>query len=156
MTSSDIIAIVAISVSAITSIVTAVMAYLTNKANISARRAELASEKRLEALSTIVGHVEKIKYLLQNVSIPRKADDSWRKLARQLIELEKGFLVDYEKYKIYIPVHISNEIDKFEGSISLLISIYNVAEGEAPLEEELRCYKQEEKIIKLIQEFIGF
>jgi hypothetical protein len=49
MAPSDIIAIVAIVVSAIVSIVSAFIAYKNNEANILARRSEIALERRMDA-----------------------------------------------------------------------------------------------------------
>jgi hypothetical protein len=67
MNSSDIIAIVAIVISAIVSVVSSVITYKNNKVNIEARRSEMAFEKQLEAfreLAERMGHIR-----LTNLSI---------------------------------------------------------------------------------------
>ena len=61
MTSSDIIAIVAIVSSAMVSAISAYISFKNNKANIEAKRAEIAFEKRIEAFKEFVETMGKFK-----------------------------------------------------------------------------------------------
>ena len=63
MNNSDLIAIIAIVVSAIVSIITLIAAYRTAKLNVQARRSEMAFEKQIEAFREIaekLGGIRKV------------------------------------------------------------------------------------------------
>ena len=65
MTSSDIIAITAIIVSAIVSIVSGIISYKNNLLVIEARRSELALEKRLSAFTRMIEQIAKMEDVLE-------------------------------------------------------------------------------------------
>jgi len=75
MNTSDVIAIVAISVSALVTIIVAITSYRSNKLNIQARPSEMAFEKQIEAFREIadkMGGIRKAiisshRYLMMNL-----------------------------------------------------------------------------------------
>lgn len=156
MTNSDIIAIVAISVSGLVSIITLVATFYTNRANNRAKLQELAFERRIEAFSETVrmfGQVKIAAYELDGSHHERNGqefDSASKKLDGKFVE----FVDTYHKNEIYFPPDIHKGIHDygFESQEFFL--------GNRDQDAFDKWYKytlsKEKEIVSAIQKFIGF
>jgi len=102
MTSSDIIAVVAISISGIVSLISAYTSYKNNKANIMARRSELALEKRLTAFVDIVEQMGKLTRALSSFNrVNFENKQELLKFTRGVLDNNKKLLELYIKQRVF-------------------------------------------------------
>jgi len=118
MTASDIIAIVAIVISAIVSVASAIISYMNNKNNIEAKRSEIAFEKRLEAFSGIVKEIGKITTWTGGLAIPQIKSEA--DIVRYLNKHDGNnrFQEIYLEQRVFFPKHIDKEIREFINIIT--------------------------------------
>ena len=160
MTPSDIIAIVAIVTSAIVSIVSAYISFQNNKANINARRSEIALEKRLEAFSEVTTKMGMFRLSLVNYfasQISQKSDKLdfagfKETFVKDLIE----FHLTVERVQVYLPRHISIAVDEFVDALSNYTDNFLEKDDLGDIDTLTNNLWQEElKVVKLMQEFVG-
>src|SRR5215510_7507327 len=102
MNTSDIIAIVAIVVSALVSIIVAITSYRSNKLNIQARRSEMAFEKQIEAFREIAEKISGIRKAIIGSQIPY--DESSKNVFYHAVEKATlDYVFTYRKYRVYLP-----------------------------------------------------
>jgi len=176
MTSSDIIAITAISVSGIVSIITLLANFLINRANIKAKRSEMAFEKRLgsfrsvyDTMSSVKRHIDflasfpkeglrrysKYRAILNNeyTDIKEKAT---AELISRFMNIDNDFINVYDKNRVYFPPHIDKEIQNYYNEVLLAVrshTLEKLHERIAEMQELQNKYSQ--RILKLMHEFIG-
>jgi hypothetical protein len=167
MTSSDIIAIVAIVMSALVSIVSASISYLNNKQNISAKRSEIALEKRMEAFRDVVEKlgglsiaISFLKGLLSpKIKVPKK---TITKATKILTDAGLAFMVSFQQNGVFFPLHISKIIRTYQSMSSVYMRVLeNNIEGMAIDSKNLDNWlsltvKYEADIVSEIQKFIGY
>lgn len=134
MNNSEIIAIVAIVASALTSIITVLVGYFQNKSNNRAKLSEIAFEKRLEAFrdvysSAVMLNDETRAYHravialgneLVAYTIGEKTDDSYketieefRKASDDLASVYGDFRSVYYKNRVYLPRNTDSVMEKY-------------------------------------------
>ncbi len=163
LTSSDIIAIVAIVLSAIVSVTSAVISYKNNKANIQAKRSEIALEKRLVAFSGIVKEIGGItawtgEMLANDIN---SGEEFFKYLETEKYNIH--FLETYLEQRVFFPKHIDKEISEFIDLITRFVKevilpfeksdlIFN----KLKIEDFHKSIKDKEsKIVGMIQDFVG-
>lgn len=160
MTSSDIIAIVAIVASAIVSIISAYISFQNNKANINARRSEIALEKRLDAFSEVTFKMGKFRLSLASFlashSNEKFGKDDFEDLKNIFIKDLAELHMTVERVQVYFPKHVSVAIDRFNDSLSEY-SDKLIEERDLGSVETLFNIigDEEQKVVELMQEFIG-
>jgi len=152
MTPSDIVAIVAIIVSAIVSVVSAIITYKNNKANIGARRSEIAFEKRLDAFREYVENIGKLRFFISNnTNLDNEVEH--QNFFNELHEKYDELSICYQKLRVYFPGHIDDAILEHKR----MIAEYGTSEDYKNIgefEKELRV--KEKEIVTKIQSYIGF
>jgi hypothetical protein len=153
MTSSDIITITAIVVSAIISIMSIYISFVTNKQNISAKRKEIALEKQLEAFSTLQNAVQEIAKLI--LSLDEKPNQSIdQNFLKKLKIAHDIFIQKHDLLRIYIPKKFDSALEKIS------IPTYKLLAPNGETDEETNNYLREiilaqDKFVTLIREYIG-
>src|SRR5687767_5771777 len=97
MSNSDIIALVAVILSAAISITTSLVSYFTNKSNIQAKRSEIAFERPLEAFREIAEQIGKIKFKLASI----KSESDFDKEKEELKQMEISFYQLYRRNLVF-------------------------------------------------------
>ena len=150
MNNSDIIALVAIILSAIISVTTSLVSYFMNKTNIQAKRSEIAFERRLEAFREIAEQTGKIKL---EFSLTKDIDDFYNTRSvfqESLINFYKA----YRKNLVFLPPSISKNVANYGSLIS------NLIDEEYSEENAIKVFKEakeiEDQIIDAMQKFIGY
>jgi hypothetical protein len=130
----EIIAIVAIVAGLITTLATLVSSYFTNRANIVAKRSELAFEKRLEAFREIYAamteansHLQSYLWLSNGLGVPKMIniaktvstpeDSIVKQLHYAYINARPDFVKVYTKNRIYLPPHVDNLIQSYMDGV---------------------------------------
>lgn len=129
---SDIIALVAVIVSGITSVTTVVFGYYTNKSSNRAKLSEIAFEKRLEAFRNVFEAISiannKIqRYVLFRSIFPSKQDmvtgkesgkgmyskDDFISIDNEFVRCKSEFETAYHANRIYLPPEIDRRIQLY-------------------------------------------
>ncbi|MBI5352027.1 MAG: hypothetical protein HZB50_05265 [Chloroflexi bacterium] len=155
MNSSDIIAIIAIVTSAILSIAVALIGYFTNKANIRARRSEIALEKRLEAFREIVEKCGVLKRLGSRYSVLSSDIEKVNSYEKSLATAIEEFYKVYQQQRVYLPPSIEKMVTAY-GSFSFNF----IANQEHTLESAKKWFEdirsREDTLVAEIQKYIDF
>lgn len=163
MNSSDIIAITAIVISAIVSVTSAVISYKNNKANIQAKRSEIAFDKRLAAFSKIVGEIGKFTTLTGGVASQQfKTKEETIKYLNKY-DGAKDFTTYYFEQRIFFPKKIDKEIREFidlmteyaEEIVFPLTQLDEKIEQTKATTWHVRLRNKEDEIVSVIQDFVG-
>ena len=147
MNTSDIIAILAISVSALVTIIVAITSYRSNKLNIQARRSEMAFEKQIEAFREIADKLGGIRRTI--VTDDRKSESDF------FSHVEKATLeyhFTYQRYRMYLPSDLDAALREFTQKA---ISYYSNADYNRDTEFFEDFNKLEPKIIKIMNKHLG-
>jgi hypothetical protein len=157
MTNSDIIAMIAL----VVSFISAGISLWNNRANIKAKRQEIALEKRLEAFRQIYEAISKHENLMREIlfPIPPRDKDLYMKSYDNFAQI-------YRSNRVYIPSHIDKLLFSYNGMLSeYAITLYpdkpiDPSEYEFRLENPFRIMQDTEdaskKILEEMQKFIGF
>jgi len=151
MNISDIIALVAISVSALVSIIVSITSYRTNKLNIQARRSEMAFEKQIEAFREIADKMGGIRKAIIGFPVP----DSGRSETAFFTRVEKATLdyhFTYQKFRVYLPSDLDMALREFTQRA---IAYYSDADYSKHSEFMDEFNKLEPKIIKIMNKHMG-
>jgi hypothetical protein len=151
MNTSDIIAILAISVSALVTIIVAITSYRSNKLNIQARRSEMAFEKQIEAFREIADKLGGIRKTIIGFPVP----DNERSEQAFFSRVEKATLeyhFTYQKYRVYLPSDLDVALREFTKKA---ISYYSNADYNKHTEFLDDFNKLEPKIIKVMNKHMG-
>lgn len=160
MTSSDIIAIVAIISSAIVSVISTYISFQNNKANINARRSEIALEKRLEAFSEVTTKMGMFRLSLVNYfasQLTQKSDKlDFAGFKETFVKDLVEFHLTVERVQVYLPRHISIAVDEFVDALASYSDKFLEKDDIGDIETLTNELWQEElKVVKLMQEFVG-
>jgi hypothetical protein len=156
MTSSDIIAVVAIVVSAIVSTLSLYISYKNNKSNILAKRTEIALEKQLEAFSILEEKMHSITTLI--LSTDEKQNSAIDKAFRKKLEVAyNNFLQKYDLLRIYLPPHLEIALDHFDVSVLqvLLDKIWSTATEDEQDNYLRKILLTHSDVISSIRKYIG-
>ena len=155
MTSSDIIAIIAIVLSAIVSVVSGFISYKTNKMNITAKRMEIAYQRRLDAFSKMISSMGEFRASLVDAVGILQRDGLEATRAR----LYKGFenvVITFDKERVFFPSKVNNAVNTYNK-----IAVEHTDEflkNPTPVELEKwrkSAWDEENKVVALMQEFIN-
>ena len=154
MTASDIIAIVAITISAIVSVISAIITYKNNKANILAKRSEMSFEKRLEAYRELIESMGKLTLQLQRISLEFNNKKRVKELSEDGRLLLDSFFTNYTRYRIFMPKNIFHILTLYLGASSkaMTLVISNKEQFDLSFNDAL---DKEGEIVSLIQKNIG-
>jgi hypothetical protein len=150
MNSSDIIAIVAIVISAIVSVISAVIAFKNNKANIEARRVEMAYERRMEAFREILEAMGVLRmFMSENYPLYRgKPDEFFSELRKQYYK----FFSTYQKLRFFVPPSLRDNFTEYSRFVFDFIDRQDFGQVRE-FGDELR--DKEYEIINALQKFLG-
>jgi hypothetical protein len=154
MNSSDIIAIIAITTSAIMSIAVALIGYFTNKANIRAKRSEIALEKRLDAFREIVEKWGVLKRLGSRGKVLSSSD--FEKINRYENDLNTAieeFYKVYQQQRVYFPPNIEKMVTEY-GSFSFQFITNQNHTSESTLKWFEAILAKEKGLVAEIQKYI--
>lgn len=151
MTSSDIIAVIAVVVSALVLIVSVYIGYQTNKVNIEAKRSDLVFERRLEIFRELVEKIGLIKYYVIN-NLDFKGEKPPKSFFVGLNERRDDLFVSVQKIKVFIPGEMENHINNYDRRLRMFIK----KEGYDNIERSFTdVYKFEKTLVNEIQKYIG-
>ena len=150
MTSSDIIAIVAIVISAIVSVISAVIAFKNNKANIEARRVEMAYERRMESFREILEAMGVLRmFMSENYPLYRgKHDEFFAELRKEYYK----FFSTYQKLRFFIPPSLREGFSEYSRFVFDFIDRGDYGKVRE-FGDELR--DKEYEITNALQKFLG-
>ncbi len=151
MNTSDIIALVAIGVSALVSIIVSITSYRINKLNIQARRSEMAFEKQIEAFREIADKMGGIRKAIISFPVP----DNERSETAFFSRVEKATLdyhFTYQKYRVYLPSELDTLLREFEKKA---ISYYSDGDYMKHGEFIEEFNQLEPKIIRVMNKYMG-
>ncbi|MBW7918904.1 MAG: hypothetical protein H3C52_06350 [Anaerolineales bacterium] len=153
MNSSDIIAIVAIVISATVSITSVYIAFLIHKQNITAKRLEIALGKQLEIFSLLGERMQSIaKIALDLDEQPNSSID--HAFLKRLEMAHNNFLQSYDLVRIYLPPQLENRLDEFE--VSVLHVLTNKALQADEQNDQLRnIVVTQYEAVSMIRKYIG-
>lgn len=151
MNSSDIIAIVAIVISAIVSVLSAYISLKNNKANIEARRLEMAFEKRLEAFREILEGMGNFRRFVSENRNSLQSDNPEEYFAK-LREQYYKFFSTYQKLRFYIP---PNARQIFTDYARFVLDYINRKDSEHTKDFGAQLRDKENEITDLLQKFLG-
>jgi hypothetical protein len=151
MNTSDIIAILAISISAPVSIIVAITSYRSNKLNIDARRSEMAFEKQIEAFREFADKMGGIRKTIISASILYD-ESSGNAFFRAIEKANLDYHFTYQKYRIYLPTELDAILREFEKKV---ISYYSNADYTKHDEFFDDFNRLEPNIIKTMNKYIG-
>lgn len=115
MNSSDIIAIVAVVVSAIVSITATIFSYLNNKSNIKAKRVEMAFERQLNALSAVAEKLRAIEtFLITEGQFISEFEEFRQKLIAVVVKMK----VERDRQEVFLPESIVNHLYELEVNMT--------------------------------------
>jgi hypothetical protein len=151
MNTSDIIAILAISVSALVTIIVAITSYRSNKLNIQARRSEMAFEKQIEAFREIA---EKISGIRKAIIGSQKPYDESSKDAfyRTVEKATLDYVFTYRKYRVYLPSELDKALIEFSKKAISYYSGADYTKHDAFLDD---FNKLEPNIVKIMNKHMG-
>ena len=161
MTSSDIIAIIAIIASAIVSIISVMTQYKSNKLALEAKRSELVFDKRLSAFQTVIEQVYNVEKVFQKWSFQESMNEN--DLGTFKLSLVEALNQGYETYirhLVYIPDNIAKEIDIYlhatkEISDQITSNVKNGNSNDIMRNALLEHTKIKLKMIRKIRGFLG-
>ena len=162
MNSSDIIAIVAIVVSAIVSIVSTTISYLNNKENITARRKESVFEKKREAFKLVVERMSRIDNFLSHdqfifTAKSNSNDAENRAFYEKLTSLFLDSKVEFDRQRIYFPPEIAQAFQEYFYNDKLMKQTqeFNEKRDLESLNDFSIAHRDElEKFILLVQNYV--
>jgi len=150
MSSSDIIALVAVISSALISITTSLVSFFINKSNIQAKRSEMALERRLEAFREITEQIGILMRKLGNIN----SKDEFDKEKDDLEKIEVDIYQVYRKNLVFLPPSIDKNIAKYGTLLqSFIYDDYTNENRNSRYEEMAETQLQ---IIDDMQKFIGY
>jgi len=154
VTNVDIIAIIAIVVSGVISIATIISNFLINRANILAKRDEMAFTEQLKAFSSIIVQVTEIEYQrkslgdLRVVLQPAVVSQQIQEIDDKLSKLLKA-VVDAS---IFLPPYIARDIHEYFQTLSHALA----SKGQlAELVEKISLCNPNVQFIAKMRGFIG-
>ena len=153
MTSSDIIAIVAMVISAIVSIVSGIISYKNNKANIEAKRSDMAFEKQIEAFREIAETIAGIRRAVAS-GYKLNTDDE-KTILKYFDQLETAFNAFYvasKRSELYLPPDLKKVLNSYGPHVGFFVSERDFKSEPKFLE---RLNKMEPEIIALMNKHIG-
>ena len=153
MTSPDIIAIVAIVVSAIVSIISVVTTFRVNKANIEAKRSEIAFEKRLDAFREIVEKIGEVRYFLHYSKANLKTDDEMKNFIHEAEEKYRELYRSYQRLRVYFPPAIQDHILDYGNIFSEYFQTRDISKTQSLVTQ---LHEKEKVTVGNIQKFIGY
>src|SRR5512140_86139 len=118
MNNSETLAIIAIVVSAIVSIVSTVIAYLHNKANIQAKRSEIAFAKQIEAFREISEKMGRIRQIMGE-KMPKVSNKA--AINAFFDEMEKVFKEYYlvqQEQRVFFPPELNAASEEYGRQMS--------------------------------------
>ena len=155
MTPSDIIAIIAIVLSAIVSVVSGYISYKTNKMNITAKRLEIAYQRRLDSFSKMISAMGEFQAsLVDAVGIIQK--DGLEATRTRLYESFENVVKTFDKERVFFPSKVNYAVNNYNK-----IALEHTDEflkNPTPVELEKwrkSVWDEENKIVALMQEFIN-
>jgi hypothetical protein len=151
MTTSDIIALVAIVVSALVTIIVAITSYRTNKLNIQARRSEMAFEKQIEAFREIAEKVNGIRKAIISSQKPYD-ESSGNAFYRAVEKATLDYVFTYRKYRVYLPSELDKILIEFSKKA---ISYYSDADYTKHDEFLDDFNKLEPNMVKIMNKYMG-
>ena len=151
MNTSDLIAIIAIVVSAIVSIITLIAAYRTAKLNVQARRSEMAFEKQIEAFREIAEKLGGIRKVFVIHGEP-EGEGMTRNFFMAVEKAVLDYHFTYQKYRVYLPSDLDNALREFT---QIAITYYSDADYEKHKQFVEDFNKSEPKIIKIMNKHMG-
>ena len=153
MTSSDIIAIIAMVISAIVSIASAYISFQNNKANIQARRLEMSFEKQLDAFKDLNERTGEIRAIVFSANEISKTQRSVNKYFNTLSKIYDDYYASINKYRVYLPSNIQSAYVEFADKVADYLSKANI-------EDNQKLYKaldrKENQILSLLNQYMGF
>jgi Zn-finger domain-containing protein len=162
MTSSDIIAIVAIAASTIVSITSAYISYQNNKANLLAKKSEIAFEKRLDAFRDVVNGVAKhVDFLYRWSSREVKSEKEFKAFAQEFDEVNEHIITTYRRCVVYLPPSIDAALVELHRIIDSQYSESWPQFSKGKLSRDVlnswlaSVGGQQKKIVEMIQQFVG-
>lgn len=162
MTSPDIIAIVAIAASTIVSITSAYISYQNNKANLVAKKSEIAFEKRLDAFRDVVeGAAKYVDFLYRWSSREVKNEKEFKVFFQELNEVSEHIITTYRRCVVYLPPSIDTALAEFHRIIDSQSSEYWPEFSKGKISRDVlnswltSVAGQQKKIIEMIQKFVG-
>lgn len=151
MNTSDIIAIVAIVVSALVSIIVTITSYRTNKLNIQARRSEMAFEKQIEAFREIADKISGIRKAIINLQMPY--DELSNNAFYHMVEKATlDYVFTYRKYRVYLPSELDQALIEFSKKAISYYSEADYTKHDKFIEE---FNQLEPHIIKIMNKYMG-
>ena len=151
MNTSDIIALVAIVVSAIVSIIVTITSYRSNKLNIQARRSEMAFEKQIEGFREIAEKMGGIRKAV--ISSQKPYDESSENAFFHAMEKATlDFVFTYQKYRVYLPSELDAVLREFGKKAISYYSGADYSEHDEFIED---FNKLEPNIVKIINKYMG-
>ena len=152
MTSSDIIAITAIILSAIVSIVSAYISYKNNKSNILAKRSEMAFERQLDAFQEVVEKIGMVR-LINSQNLYLKDEQKIKNYFSELKNAKDEFYKSYQRQRVYLPPDIAEKTRLYGSGIFSFLSNGNYGEIDKYYSD---LVMKEREIIFMIQTFMGY
>ena len=152
MNTSDIIAIVAIVVSAIVSISAGIISYKANKATIEARRSEMAFEKQIEAFREIAEKMSGIRKVFIDTPMPSEKAGSVKVFYTAVRSAILEFVFTYQKYRVYLPSELDLVLREFGKKA---ISYFSKEDYDLHEEFVSEFNEIEQEIIKIMNKYMG-
>jgi hypothetical protein len=121
MTPSDIVAIVAIIVSAIVSTLATFIAYKNNQTTISAKRKEIALERQLDAFSEITEKVGELSVKLNHADVIFSNHGNAKKKTEALnaiLSSMENLVISYARNEVYLPSRIMEQFSKLASALN--------------------------------------
>ena len=151
MNTSDIIAILAISVSALVSIIVAITSYRSNKLNIQARRSEMAFEKQIEAFREIAEKISGIRKAIISSQTPydESSDNAfYRAVERATLD----YVFTHRKHRVYLPSELDSLLHELGKKAVSYYSDADYTKHDEFLEE---FNELEPKAVKIMNKYMG-
>lgn len=151
MSATDIIAIVAIVVSAIVSIVATVISYRSTKLSVQSRRSEMAFEKQIEAFREIAEKISGIRKAIIGSQKPydgSSGDVFYRAVEKATLD----YVFTHRKYRVYLPSELDALLHEFGKQAVSYYSDSDYTKHDKFIEE---FNKLEPQIIKMMNKYIG-
>jgi len=158
MASSDIIAIVAIVISAIVTTVSITISYKMNKENIKSKLTEIAFDKRLEAYREIMEKIDVVSdSLIELTTLDKDNEIKQSNVYSQAIGSIDDFEKTLGKYRIYIVGDLDARIKEYRQLHSQLLGqwIKNNPDLEKLDEFNSKATKKANEIQRAIQKTLG-
>ena len=151
MNTSDIIAIVAIVVSAFVSIIVAITSYRNNKLTIQARRSEMAFERQIEAFREIAEKISGIRMAI--IASPVPHDERSRKAFYSAVEKATlDYIFTHRRYRVYLPSELDIPLNELGKKAAIYYTDADYTKHPEFIEE---FNKLEFKIVKIMNKLMG-